>query len=144
MRLSTRVVPDIFRRAAVKNGWISLATNVKKGERVRLIGLRKEGVHEVLEIASGRFRTDFSADGEEVFVYGREVKDFRSVDYEAIAMLNVSATQELNRRLERQANELSAQAAEIAALKQQLTRIARLSEERAPVAQVDLRLEYSQ
>jgi C4-dicarboxylate-specific signal transduction histidine kinase len=33
-------------------------------------------------------------------VYGREVNDFLSVDYEAIAMLNVSATQELNRRLE--------------------------------------------
>jgi hypothetical protein len=35
-----------------------------------------------------------------VFVYGREVKDFRSVDYDAIAMLNVSATQELARKLE--------------------------------------------
>ena len=30
------------------------------------------------------------------------MKDFRVVDYEAIAMLNVSATQELSRRLEQQ------------------------------------------
>jgi hypothetical protein len=35
-----------------------------------------------------------------VFVYGREVKDLRTVDYEAISMLNVSATQELARKLE--------------------------------------------
>jgi hypothetical protein len=37
---------------------------------------------------------------EQVFVYGREVKDFRTVDYDAISMLNVSATQELARKLE--------------------------------------------
>ncbi len=29
-----------------------------------------------------------------VFVYGREVNDFHTVDYEALSMLNVSATQE--------------------------------------------------
>jgi hypothetical protein len=59
------------------------------------------------------------------------VKDFGNVDYEAISMLNVSATQELNRRLEKQANELAAQTAEIAALKLQLTRMAQLAEEQA-------------
>jgi len=32
-----------------------------------------------------------------VFVYGREVSDLRSVDYDAIAMLNVSATQQLKK-----------------------------------------------
>ena len=32
--------------------------------------------------------------------YGKEVEDFRVVDYEAISMLNVSATQELYKRLE--------------------------------------------
>jgi predicted nuclease with TOPRIM domain len=30
-----------------------------------------------------------------VFVYGREVNDFRAVDYEALTTLNISATQEL-------------------------------------------------
>jgi hypothetical protein len=35
----------------------------------------------------------------EVFVYGQEVSDFRTVDYDAISMLNVSATQELARRI---------------------------------------------
>ena len=90
-----------------------LATSLNKGERVRLIGNANQGVHEVLAVAPGRFRTAFSADSDTIFVYGREVKDFRIVDYDAVAMLNVSATQELNRRLE-------AQTMEIAMLKQQV------------------------
>lgn len=113
VHLGTDVVPDIYKMGAVKDGWVKLATNLKKGERVRLIGEKKESLHEVLEVEADRFRTDFVADGKEVFVYGREVKDFRSVDYEAISMLNVSATQELARKL-------AAKDAEIAALKEQL------------------------
>ena len=113
---TTDVVPDIFQKAEVKDGWVKLATTLKQGERVRLLGDKKEGIHEVLEVAAGKFRTDFVADGREVFVYGREVKDFRSVDYEAIAMLNVSATQELNRRLEQQAAGLAARDGKIALL----------------------------
>jgi hypothetical protein len=104
---NTDVVPDIYQDAELKNGWVQLATNLKKGEHVRLISGKNEGIYEVLEVAPGKFRTDFSADGETVFVYGREVKDFRSVDYIAIAMLNVSATQELYNRLEKQAADLA-------------------------------------
>ena len=95
----TDVVPDIYQKATVKDGWVKLATDLKVGERVRLIGEKQEGIHEVLEVREGAFRTAFQPAAEKVFVYGREVKDFRVVDYEAIAMLNVSATQELARRL---------------------------------------------
>lgn len=122
----TDVVPDIYQRAAVKDGWIVLNTNLKKGDRVRLIGKATQGVHEVLEVAAGRFRTAFKADSDTIFVYGREVNDFRTVDYEAIAMLNVSATQELHRRVEQQA-------AEIAQLKRQLAQFGALD---AKVAQL--------
>ena len=37
------------------------------------------------------------ADDIQVFVYGRQVDDFRTVDYDAIAMLNVSATQQIKK-----------------------------------------------
>lgn len=109
----TDVLPDIYKVGDVKDGWVDLKTNLKKGERVRLIGDKKDGIHEVLEVEESRFRTDFVADGNDVFVYGREVKDFRNVDYDAISMLNVSATQALARKL-------AATDAEIAALKEQL------------------------
>jgi predicted DNA-binding protein (UPF0251 family) len=34
-----------------------------------------------------------------VFVYGEEVDDFRTVDYEGLTTLNISATQELSRQV---------------------------------------------
>jgi len=94
---STNSVPDIYKRALTEDGWVKLATDLKPGERVRLVGLKGEGTHVVLEVADDGFRADFTPDGAEVFVFGREVNDFRSVDYDAIAMLNVSATQQIKR-----------------------------------------------
>ena len=113
---STNTVPDIYQPAPIADGWIELATDLKVGERVKLIAEKEEGIHEVLEVADGRFRTEFKPAGDKVFVYGREVDDFRSVDYEAIAMLNVSATQELARKL-------AAQQAENTALQKQLAEL---------------------
>lgn len=94
---STDVVPDIFKKASVKAAWVKLATDLKVGERVRLINGAEQAVHEVLEVRQGAFRTDYKVDTDELFVYGREVNDFRTVDYDAIAMLNVSATQQIKK-----------------------------------------------
>jgi len=46
-------------------------------------------------------------DAKKAFVYGKWVNDYRVVDYDAISMLNVSATQELHRKLQTQANEIA-------------------------------------
>jgi hypothetical protein len=121
----TDVVPDIYRKAPINNGWVELATDLKVGDRVRLITeTGHRAVHEVLEVKHDRFRTDFAEDAGQVFVYGREVKDFRVVDYEAIAMLNVSATQELNRLVAEQDSEIRALNARLAALEQILRDLA--------------------
>lgn len=154
---STDVVPDIYKKALAKDGWIELKTDLKAGERVRLIAEKTEGIHEVLEVKDGAFRTDFMPAGDNVFVYGREVNDFRTVDYDAISMLNVSATQELARQLDAEkAAVLALQKAnatleaENAALKaalaentskdkaqdEQLAALAKLLENRAPSAAV--------
>lgn len=104
----TNVVPDIMKKTGLDEGWISLATDLKKGERVRILADgRNAEVYDVLEVKKDKFLTSFKPtakdkDGKEttakeVFVYGREVKDFRTVDYDAIAMLNVSATQQLKK-----------------------------------------------
>ncbi len=76
-----------------------------------------EGIHEVLEVTKDKFRTDFKPEGDKVFVYGREVNDFRTVDYDAIAMLNVSATQQI--KMQKDA-EVKALQDENAALRKQL------------------------
>jgi hypothetical protein len=93
------VVPDIYANAFAREGWVMLATDLKQGDRVRLIYPGGEGLHEVLETRGGAFLVGLDANVTEVFVFGREVPDVRSVDYDAIAMLNVSATQELHRRV---------------------------------------------
>ena len=96
----TDVVPDIYQLAAVVDGWVELATDLQPGERVRLICDKVEGLYDVLEVTKDKFRADFKPDGDKIFVFGREVNDFCNVDYDAIAMLNVSATQQLKKEMD--------------------------------------------
>ncbi|MDX1951026.1 MAG: tail fiber domain-containing protein [Verrucomicrobiota bacterium] len=108
----TGLVPDIYKRASITNGWIYLKSDLKVGDKIRLVSLEDEEaeakttpatesesrtVFEVLELGEDKFRTEFTSKINDVFVYGREVKDFRSVDYNALAMLNISATQQLKK-----------------------------------------------
>lgn len=95
----TNVIPDIYEKATIgSDGWVALTTDLKVGDRVRLIATEKDAVFEVLEVENDSFRVEFIPKEEgELFVYGREVKDFRTVDYDAIAMLNVSATQQIKK-----------------------------------------------
>lgn len=94
------VIPDIYQLATHNDGWIEVSTNLKKRDRVKLINDDEEGIYEVLEVREDKFRTEFKSEKDKVFVYGREVDDFRTVDYEAISMLNVSATQEIAKQME--------------------------------------------
>ena len=58
-----------------------------------------------------------------MFVYGKQVKDFRSVDYTAISMLNVSATQELarqNEALKKRVSELESRERQVVALQKRV------------------------
>lgn len=51
-----------------------------------------------------------------LFVYGEEVNDFRTVDYEGLTILNISATQELSKLVKQQQTEINAQNSKIDAL----------------------------
>ena len=97
---TTDVVADIYQPATLKDGWVELATDLKPGERVRLLDDQAGEIFDVLEVQASRFRTNYPGRNGKVLVYGREVRDFRVVDYEAVAMLNVSATQELTRQVD--------------------------------------------
>lgn len=93
-------IPDIFATAAITNGWVQLATNLSVGEKVKLITEQGEIQAKVTAVRADGFQVDTDLESGNVFVYGRFVKDFRVVDYDAISMLNVSATQQLNRDLD--------------------------------------------
>ncbi len=105
----TEVVPDIFHQATVSADWLILATDLKEGERVRLISADADDVYEVLEATSEKFRTQLKVSEKQVFVYGREVSDFRTLDYDAIAMLNVSATQQIKKETDMALSALQAE-----------------------------------
>ena len=120
--VATGVLPDIYKKATSTNGWIQLLADLKANDRVRVVSGKADQVHSVVAVVNPqpgsreepKFRLDPPVAEGNVFVYGREVKDFRAVDYEAIAMLNVSATQELARRLEQKEAELAALRDELA------------------------------
>lgn len=50
---------------------------------------------------------------QKVFVFGTRVNNIKTVDYDAISMLNVSATQELYKRMQQQDKKIEAQAQQI-------------------------------
>ncbi|MBU6327345.1 MAG: tail fiber domain-containing protein [Verrucomicrobia bacterium] len=115
------IIPDIFTGAKTRDGWVMLATDLKVGDKVRLLADKESPVQEVLEVRVGAFRTAFTPKDADVFVYGREVDDLRSVDYDAIAMLNVSATQELAKKLEEKDAVIVALEARLSALEKRVS-----------------------
>jgi hypothetical protein len=94
----TDVIPDIYQLAEINDGWINLNTDLAIGDRVKLIFSKTEEVLAVTEVSKNSFKVDSEQVGK-VFVFGKEVKDFHTVDYDALSMLNVSATQELLKRI---------------------------------------------
>ncbi len=115
------IVPDIYQEATSSDGWIALETTLERGDRVRVIP-EKEGSSEVevTEVESNRFRVSPPVPDGPVFVYGREVADFMHVDYDALSMLNVSATQQLKREKD---NEIQSLREENAALRGRLDQL---------------------
>lgn len=125
----TEFVPDIYQRASIESGWILLATDLKQGDRVKLITESgQEDIHEVLEVTDEKFRVDREPEGERVFVYGREVDDFLTVDYDAIAMLNVSATQQIKKDMDQELTALRVENAELRAANDSLAKRLQLLE----------------
>jgi len=96
----TDVVPDIYQLATIQNGYVTLTNTLKAGDRVKLIFDERSEVLEVISADANGFKVNLSEEGK-VFVYGREVSDFRTVDYEALSTLNISATQELVKMINR-------------------------------------------
>jgi len=106
----TDVIPDIY--APAKNARLEASTlyltmeqahGLKPGDKVRLMG---DDHQEDLLVQATPSATIFTVSNwahkapEKVFVYGREVTDFHSVDYDRLFTMNISATQELARRVE--------------------------------------------
>lgn len=127
---NTEVIPDIYastQDVRFEAGLLHLSLaqphGLKTGDKVRIMA----GEHqEDLSVAAVNSATAFALSGwthatpEGVFVFGREVSDFRSVDYDRLFTLNISATQELARRVESLEQENAAFKSENAELRRML------------------------
>lgn len=121
------VIPDIYRIADVDQGWVTISGKFQIGERLRVIA--SDEINRTLEILAtrdGAVLLDLEPELREVFVYGREVDDLRSVDYDALAMLNVSATQELNRKISKLEGEAAEKEDTIESLSRRLEAVEKL------------------
>lgn len=111
VRQITDCIPDIYQLAEAQNNFIRLPNhNLKTGERIKVIFDNKQEVFEVGNIEANGFtilNTEIPVNNQHVFVYGREVSDFRSVDYEALTTLNISATQALLKKLNEAENRIT-------------------------------------
>ncbi len=99
----TDCIPDIYRLAKIKDNFIFLENHdLIAGEKVKLIIGEKQEVFEIESVSQLGFKIRNSKSNyqnQPVFVYGRQVADFRTVDYEALNTLNISATQALVKKL---------------------------------------------
>jgi hypothetical protein len=114
---STGFIPNIYKKtentrfnATTKTLAITMTTNPELvvGDFVRLYDVNnKEYVNEVIAVKGNTFTVKSweSEVKEGIFVWGKRVDDFRTVDYDRIFTLNVSATQELYRQMQQTQSE---------------------------------------
>jgi len=110
---------------------------LQDGDRIRLITEKDHYLSAVARVLNDRTFTVETKEplGHKVFVYGKECTDLQGVDYDAISMLNVSATQELAKQLEtlkQQNSDLRSETKRLTAVEEQAR--ARISEQGAAIA----------
>jgi hypothetical protein len=108
------------------------------GDTVRLFD--DQGVKEVKVLAvttPRQFVVGLTNQTRKLFVYGKQVDDFRTVDYDRIFTTGIGAIQELSKRSAAQAVELAAKSAEIKALKVQVGRLAELERKSVKLEQME-------
>jgi hypothetical protein len=122
--------------------------NLKSGDQVKVFG--PDRLPQVV-IAETVNRKNFTArlkgikQGSQVYVYGHQVNDLRALDYDAISMLDVSATQELAKRSAAQAEHIAALETQVKELQGQSHELSDLRNEnaklKAETSELAIRLE---
>ena len=101
------IIPNIYAPAkqVLKDGkYITLVMDkthgLREGDKVSIYdGAWNQEEKEVCYTDEKTFTVEIENAKDEYFVYGKVIDDLKSVDYDAISMLNVSATQELAKKL---------------------------------------------
>lgn len=103
-------IPNIYQLAHQNNGVFTFEKPIAISKDDQFLKIYDETGEIVLKIQNST-RNSITVDLEDkkfkgkLFVYGTEVSDLRTVDYDALSMLNISATQELAKKIEILENE---------------------------------------
>ena len=96
---TSNYIPNIYEVAEVADGQVMVTAEVAVGDKIKMFKEDGSELHvSVVATDANSFTVDSDYEGQ-VFIYGKEVDDFRGVDYDALSMLNISATQALYQRL---------------------------------------------
>lgn len=104
----TDIIPDIYApaaetrfNAAAKELTIRLNKNhgLKAGDTVELVFDQSRQTFAVLKATAYTFVVSMEEDPGNVFVFGKEVNDFRFLDYDALFMLSISSIQAMNKEM---------------------------------------------
>lgn len=108
--LSSDFIPNIYQRTQSIKKQAGLLTVSLENEHKLVVGeqvkiILPDDAQQVFEVKSTPSAYAFTIEWDQevpqtIFVYGKKVNDFHTVDYDRIFTLNVSATQELARRVE--------------------------------------------
>jgi len=130
----TGFIPNVYQVTdkinKTNNGYILAFENghhlSKNAKRIRLLAPGDNAMEQynIVDILSEKEVLIDAPDlnGAKVFVYGEEVNDFRTVDYEGLTTLNISATQELSRLLKEQQELMKKLNEKVDALEKKLNR----------------------
>lgn len=95
--------------------------DLTEGDIVDMIdSLGKRERYYVMSVKGNTFSVRANADPGNVFVYGKEISDFRFVDYESLFMLGISAVQELHAELKDVKEEVNAMKSELASIHEKI------------------------
>jgi hypothetical protein len=98
--------------------------------------ITKQAVSAIL--SENKFQVEAASAPNDLFVYGKWVSDVHVVDYDAVSMLNVSATQELHRIIKTQEKRIAELEAQNSKLNAQVTELSGLQ---AKVRQIEMAMQ---
>jgi len=96
------IIPNVYavaKKSEVKGNKTYITTSkehtFKTGDKVKLIFAKGSEKTIPVDVSDAHTFSINEAINDDIFVYGKHIDDLLNVDYDAVAMLNVSATQEL-------------------------------------------------
>ena len=106
-------IPNIFKLFEVKDDIIEttedLTSKLSINDNIKIINKDNKEDYKILEISSNHIKIDKKIEGEKCFIYGKEIEDFHILDKDIIFTLNISATQELNKKIKKQKKKIKKQ-----------------------------------